>query len=158
LATLIPAGYGCDTSSLIHLWRSYPREVFRDLWKNIETLIVEGRLQSPLEVYHELESKDDDLHEWARARMHALFVSDQTLWDRATRIARDYPDLIDASRTKPQADPFVIALAEPRGWTVVTEEGRTGPGAKLKIPAVCARLGVKCIKSLELIRLEGWKF
>ncbi|MGP8068115.1 MAG: DUF4411 family protein [Thermoplasmata archaeon] len=158
MATLIPTGYSCDTSSLIHVWKSYPREVFRELWSHVETLVTEGRLQSPLEVFHELEGKEDDLHHWAKTRVNALFVNDVTLWDRAARIVKEYPDLVDFSRTKPQADPFVIALAQARGWTVITEEGRTGPGAKLKIPAVCSRLGVKCGKSLDLIRLEGWKF
>jgi hypothetical protein len=132
--------------------------VFRDLWSNIETLVTEGRLQSPFEVFHEIEAKEDDLHEWARTRENALFVNDADLWNRAAWIVREYPDLVDSSRTKPQADPFVVALAQSRGWTVVTEEGRKGPGAKLKIPAVCSSLGVKCVRSLDLIRLEGWKF
>jgi hypothetical protein len=58
-----------------------------------------------------------------------------------------------AGRLLYAADPWVVALAEARGLTVVTmEEG--GTANRPKIPHVCAHFRVPCIPVVDLIRKE----
>jgi hypothetical protein len=62
-----------------------------------------------------------------------------------------------ATKNRNGADPFVIATAQVRGLTVVTEE-KGGTDTKPKIPSVCAALRVPCINVLSFIRDQGWSF
>lgn len=55
------------------------------------------------------------------------------------------------------ADPFVIALAQEHGLTVVTSENQ-GSDDHPKIPRVCSWLTVPCVNGVELFRAEGWTF
>jgi hypothetical protein len=66
----------------------------------------------------------------------------------------------------PQADPFLIALAQVGNESqtqalfktkhvVVTQEGKIKPN---KIPQVCARAGIECIRLLDLFERERWEF
>jgi hypothetical protein len=72
------------------------------------------------------------------------------------RHACGYPRLVDTSKGRSGADPFVIALAAAANpiMTVVTEEH---PG-KTKIPDVCKKEGIKFCNLADLIEQEGWKF
>jgi hypothetical protein len=66
--------YSIDTSSLIHGWRrAYPPKRFPGLWARIDDLIGEGRLVASIEVFNELEKKDDEILAWAKERKEALF-------------------------------------------------------------------------------------
>jgi len=59
------------------------------------------------------------------------------------------------------ADPFVIARAiiNGRNWYVVSNENPAGGNAHKNpnIPFVCVNLGVRHIRFLDMLRLEGWK-
>lgn len=119
----------------------YPQDIFPSLWRNLESLINQGRLISPQEVFEELKKKDDELLEWAET-YKSMFKN------------------LDA-------DPFVIALARCKErqrtfWDehriVVSEEKLAGPGSRPKIPDVCKSYGVECISLTELFRKENWQF
>jgi predicted nucleic acid-binding protein len=152
-------GYCVDTSALIDLWRRrYPRDIFPSLWEKLESLIEEGVLVAPTEVKDELQKTDDDLAKWAREHK-ALFVKmDAALQARVKEVLREHPGLVDASKTIPDADPFVIALALERNLAVVCQEKRNPMPPPRKIPDVCGRVGVECVELLELFRRVGWAF
>lgn len=145
-----------DTCSLINLKNLYPVTVFPTLWKNIENQIENSLLISPMEVYNEINRGDDALLIWAKRVKNKLFVE---LNDEQFKIAQSvghrFPKLIDILKTIPDADPFVIALAQSMGCTVVTDEKKTNPN---KIPSVCHEMGIQCVSLLEYFNMNKWEF
>jgi hypothetical protein len=157
--------YSIDTSALIGWWvRRYPPQVFPTLQARIEALIAAGRLRASRIVLDELGAKPDPLHVWASAHPDFVVAVSQEVNNRAAALIGQYPILIDAQASKPQADPYVIALASAEQWTVVTQEtfAATKTSGKRKkrtyIPDVCKVVGVECIDFLDLMKREGWTF
>ncbi|HEY0520444.1 MAG TPA: DUF4411 family protein, partial [Ilumatobacteraceae bacterium] len=71
------------------------------------------------------------------------------------QLAKEYPTLAKERLGRSRADGFVIALAQVRGYTVVTaESGRGGE----KIPSLCDAESIPCISPADLIEKEGWGF
>jgi hypothetical protein len=155
------AHYCFDSSSLIHATkRAYPPRRFPRLWTAIEELVEAGRLIVSIEVYHELERKDDEVFAWCKERKEMLCRDiDDDVQGHVIRLMRAYPRLVDTRKGKSGADPFVLAqaLAADPQLTVVTEE-RGGSDASPKIPFVCALEGLRCIDILTLIDAEDWSF
>ena len=149
--------YSIDSSALIHAWRRvYRPKNFGFVWNGFDSLIEESRLRSSIEVYSELEKKDDELFKWCKERKGGLFVAiDGGIQAHVARILKDYPRLVDTVKGRSGADPFVIALAATVNpmMTVVTEEQ---PG-KTKIPDVCKSEKIDCIGLADLIERENWQ-
>jgi hypothetical protein len=118
--------YCFDTSALIHAWiRAYPPKHFGSLWKQLDGLIAAGRMVSSVEVYNELKKKDDELAGWAKDRKDEIFREiDDPVQVAVVMLMRTYPKLVDTSKGKSGADPFVIAQAMGANPThvVVTQE------------------------------------
>lgn len=152
-------GYSIDTSAFIHLSQLYPKDVFPSLWGKFETLIGrDGRVRAPEQVYEELSVGSDALARWADSKRSTLFVpEDPDLLRTVTEILREFPRLADPDSSIPEADPFVIALAEKYKWTVVTMERGSKPNeTKQRIPDACIKRGVACCDLLAMFRREGW--
>jgi hypothetical protein len=150
--------YSVDSSALIHGWRRvYRPKNFGFVWERIDVLIKERRLRSSIEVYNELEKKDDELYKWCKDRKQEMFVDiDAGVQIEVTRIMKAYPRLVDTVKGRSGADPFVIALAasvSPK-MVVITEEH---PG-KTKIPDVCNAEKIGHCGLADLIEREDWKF
>ncbi len=121
--------------------------------------MVTGRVIAPREVFNELVAKDDDLYEWARQR-RALFV-DPT--DDVQRAVGPIYATFPRPGSRDGADPFVIAEAQVRSYSVVTYEGRTfagpvTPQSGRKMPGICANFGVPCITLPEALGRLGAAF
>lgn len=153
-------GFCIDTCAIIDLRRShYPPDVFPGLWADIESLIHQGLLIAPKEVFDELKGVDDEILKWARRFKEMFKASDENQLREVADILARSPGLIDPNKTRPEADPFLIALAKSSGWTVVTSERpRTDPNARPKIPDVCRDYGIRCISLVEFFRELGWKY
>jgi len=153
--------YSIDTSCLVHGWRrAYPPKRFPGIWVRIDALIDEGRLVASIEVYNELEKKDDELCAWAKDRKAALFREiDDDVQGAVVHLMATYPKLVDTGKGKSGGDPFVIAqaLAGDPVLTVITQE-QGGSLDKPRIPFVCGEEGVPCIDLLALIEAEDWTF
>lgn len=67
--------YFFDTNIFIRLMKDYPSDVFVSLWTEIEENIKEGNIISSIAVYHELESKADEVLDWAKRIKPYLFKS-----------------------------------------------------------------------------------
>jgi hypothetical protein len=149
--------YSVDSSALIHAWRrAYRPQNFEFVWKGFDALIEGGRLRASMEVYLELEKKDDELFAWCKERKEKLFVEiDDDTQEIVAEIMRDHPRLVDTVRGRSGADPFVIALAETTDpfLIVLTEETR----GKVKIPDVCDARSVKWKNLADMIEDEDWK-
>lgn len=157
---LEPPHYSIDSSALIHGWeRAYPPKTFPTVWERLDELARTDSLCASVEVLNELEKKDDELHTWCKVRATMFADVDDATQEAMSHIMGTYPRLVDTSKGKSGADPFVIALAqsyEPT-LTVVTEE-RGGSTNKPKIPFVCRQEGLRCINLLQLIEEQGWTF
>jgi hypothetical protein len=149
--------YSVDSSALIHAWRRvYRPKNFGFVWNGFDALIGVGRLRCSIEVYNELEKKDDELFKWCKDRKAGLFVElDDAIQGQVARIMKAYPRLVDTVKGRSGADPFVIGLAATTNpmMTVVTEEQ---PG-KTKIPDVCKAEKIDCIGLADLIERENWQ-
>jgi hypothetical protein len=151
-------GYVIDTGALIDLWRRrYPRDVFPTLWDNVDRMIQDGEIIAPQEVLHELEKQRDDLCAWAK-KQKIFFSLDAEQLKWVKDIMSRFPSLIDPRSTDPDADPFVIALAISKGWSVISSENRAGRGQWMKIPDVCDHYGLKCLPLLDFFREKQWNF
>ena len=152
--------YSIDTSALIHAWlRAYPPSRFPKLWANIEELIDKGRLFASIEVYHELQKKDDEVAIWAKERKEALFRDfDEPIEKALIDLMTKYPRLVDTKKGRSGGDPFVIATAVASGGCTVVTEEKHGGVKNPKIPDVCALESIPCISLLDLINAEDWVF
>ncbi len=159
--------YCIDSSSLMELQRRYPRRRFPGVWQKLEGLIRAVRLIAPREVLKEILQGDDELARWAKRHRGMFKPVDAEQARAVAEVLAHCDSLIDPLSERPQADPFVIALARTGGdpgggrslfrprHIAVTEEGRNHPR---KIPQVCAHFGIECIRLLDLFDREGWKF
>ena len=158
--------YIIDSSSLIHLNKHNPMDIYKGVWKKIEKLIQCNRLLAPKEVFHEIIQYDDTLAFWARTQKQ-MFVDPTTSQFNIVRdILKQFPSLIDIDRTY-DADPWVIALAielsaSPQQTLhairriVVTEEKLRGN--RVRIPFVCEKFSIDSIDIIDMFRIEGWEF
>lgn len=148
--------YSVDSSSLIHAWRRiYRPKNFGFVWEGFDQLIAEGRLKASIEVYNELQKKDDELFAWCKERKETMFVEiDDATQEAVARIMAAHPKLVDTAKGRSGGDPFVIALAASTNpqMMVVTEEF---PG-KERIPDVCDAQKIAYCGVADLIEKEDW--
>lgn len=119
--------------------------------KNQEIFVID-------EVVAELERKDDDVHKWVKQREAMIVAIDEQIQSCLAKLMSKYPRLVDSKKNRSGGDPWVIALAQARSWTVVTAEKPSGNLTKPKIPDVCKDLSIPCIEVVEFFRRQGWKW
>jgi hypothetical protein len=150
--------YSADSSALIHGWRRiYRPKNFGFVWDRLEILIEQGRFKASIEVYNDLEKKDDELFKWCKERKDKLVVDiDEKVQAHVSRIMNAYPRLVDTVKGRSGSDPFVIALALNANptMTVVTEEFV----GKIRIPDVCNAEKIDYCGLADLIERENWNF
>ncbi|MEW4530817.1 DUF4411 family protein [Maioricimonas sp. JC845] len=150
--------YSIDTSALLDAWvRWYPPAVFPSVWKFLEDSVANGTIVATEEVRHELQRKEDDLHDWIRRHTSMIVPHDEAIQESVLEILAQFPKLVDERTSKSMADPFVIAVARVRGYAVVTGE-KGGSPHRPKIPNVCEHFGVRVMGIVELFRERGWAF
>jgi len=154
---LIPVRYSIDTSALIDAYCIYyPPDVFPAVWTFMEDLVARGALLAPEAVRDELELKDDKLLRWARGNSSIFADTSGALQHEAEGILKSYPSLQKLHSTRPDADPFVIALAVVESCSVVASERRNPQNPR--IPDVCDALGIRYLRFVEMFREEGKTF
>lgn len=119
----------------------------------------DGRIITPREVYRELLKKDDTIVEWAKERL-AVFVEPSEEVQRAAGVIYS---MFPGPGRRDGADPFVVAEAEVRGFTVVTYEGRSFSGVPTtrwhrSMPGICRHIGVPCATLPEALTMLGASF
>jgi len=156
--------YAVDTSVLITLMAHHPQDkpTYLAIWDEIETIIKQKNIFSTMVVYDEIIKylgKHDQLKKWAIAHKRNFFISpDQETWQLAQNIMGKFPDLLDKKKLQtgePDADPFLIALAESEGATIITQERKDLPN---RIPMVASHYSVKCIDLYEFFEERKLKF
>jgi hypothetical protein len=156
----MPLVYVIDTSALIQMKNDLPDDVFKKAWDFLAELATEGRLIAPHEVLREIEKGDDELVVWARAHPAIFVPVDDDQGALVALLGEEVEGLIKDDDTERNADPWVVALAEAKrragvSVLVVANENRK---TATKIPRLCDRFGLDCVKYVELFRREGKTF
>ena len=147
--------YCIDTSALIAAWyERYKPNRFPKLWEQFDQLISAGRLFSSTLVLDECSRRSPELYAWLKERAAMFYAPNAAVQTRVAFIVNTYTGLVQQGKEKFAADPFLIAMAEVHGYTVVTEE--TGPDSLRKIPGVCRALSIPQINLMDLFDAEDW--
>ena len=136
---------------------------FTTLWGRIDTLVRNGTIVSVREVFNELHNYNDVdfIQDWAKQNK-AIFgkpTNDELLVVQKILAIPHFQTLIGNKailKGTPVADPFVVAAAEVKGATVVTQEALKANAAK--IPNVCKHFSVPCINLETFMERQGWTF
>lgn len=149
-----------DTNVFIEAWtKHYAPNLAPTYWEQLDALAREGMIFSPIEVRREIEVIDDELWDWVRNRDYLFRDISDPIQENVRQILAAYPTLVDNTRQRSIADPWVIATAMAETAIVVTKEVGVGLGSRrLKIPDVCDALGIACINEFEFIRQVGITF
>jgi Domain of unknown function (DUF4411) len=149
-----------DTSAYMNGRRDhYPPATFPSVWALIAEAMADGRIVPPREVFRELTAKDDEIAEWTKD-LSGLFLDPSEAVQRA---AGEIYTMFPGAGRRDGADPFVVAEAQVRGFTVVTYEGRSFSGVPTKrwhrsMPGICAHVGVPCATLPEALTMLGASF
>ena len=155
--------YIFDTNSFSRLFGCYPIDRFPSLWRRFEKMLSSGRILSTREVLMELEAgkrRTENANNWAKQNqeMFTPLIGDEAavvanIFQVAhfQQIMRMKQGVVNTS-----ADPFIIARANFRGGTVVTEESKPPHGAR--IPNICDHFSIRCIKLDGFMQQENWTF
>lgn len=151
MSELEPMKYIFDTNCWINARHEcYGREVFPDVWANLENYLKKGIIWSPDEVLAELKVGTDDLYKLLKM-MQKTHLETDDIQDRVALLTPKYPKL---AKKKGSADLYVVAWGKKLGVTVVTQEN---PKSISKIPAVCNKEKLECYSLHRMMQEEDWK-
>lgn len=117
----------------------------------------------PEMVYDEIVRTDDDLSKWLKSSNIPIRKIDEQVTKCLKDIYSADPNhkyLVDNTRARSLADPWVIAHALRDNTTVVTKEEKVTAinTTKIKIPNVCEKMNVSWINDFQLIVELGIMF
>ncbi|PPV04312.1 Domain of unknown function (DUF4411) [Xanthomonas bromi] len=154
--------YVFDTGSYSKLKHYYP-QVFSSLWQHLSALAQSGVIVSTREVRRELGNGAPIPHliQWfdSNSQMFTTPTAGELHFVAAIFVIPHFQNIIGEQQRLtglPVADPFVIAAAATRGFTVVTEEVFKPNSAK--IPTVCQHFGIPCINLEQFMANERLSF
>ena len=155
--------YCLDTNVLIQAWQKYYSEkLCPDYWKVLNELGKSGKIFIPEEVYREVEKVDDDLLAWLKSSKITIRKKDSVVLEKLKMIYSNplHYKLVDATKGRSLADPWIIAHSMKENATLVTKEekDRSPNSKKIKIPDVCDNMEVRCINDFQFIEEVGIRF
>ncbi len=128
------------------------------MWNDLEKAIKSGQIVSPEAVKRELLVYDDEIAKWAKGTDGLFHDPTDEVLERVGKLMKSFPDLINHSSDRDQADPYVIAVAQEVGAIIVTEETSKRSNKKAKIPGVCKELNISCMNLFSMLESFGWKY
>ena len=150
--------FSFDTSALLDAWvRHYPPDVFASIWERMDEAAKAGQIFVIDEVVTELKRKDDGIFKWIEDRESMIVSIETDVQSCLVEIMTKYPRLVDTKKNRSGCDPWVIALARARGFSVVSAEKASGSLSKPKIPDVCKDLAVPYVEVVDFFRKQGWR-
>lgn len=149
--------YCLDANVLIQAWQKYYSPKFcPDYWIVLDELGKLGIIFIPKMVYDEITRTDDDLSKWLKKSNIPVAEIDENVTRFLKMIFAADPshqNLVDNTKNRSLADPWVIAHAINVNAIVVTKEEKVTATntSKIKIPNVCDNMGVPWINDFQLI-------
>ncbi|TNF39740.1 MAG: DUF4411 family protein [Cytophagales bacterium] len=156
--------YCLDANVLIQSWQKYynPR-LCPEYWSLLSQLGAQGIVFIPGEVRQEILRTEDELADWLKSSSIPVKPINATVAQCLRNIYEAHPShqtLVDNTKGRSLADPWVIAHAMAENAAVVTKEEKvTAANAKrIKIPNVCESMAVRCIHDFEFLEELGVRF
>lgn len=146
------AKYVFDSNVFMNLQQRQPIDVYPSVWGKISEFMEKGIVTSSQEVYEEILVGNDYLSSWVKSRQDYFLPTDEETQKAVRDILSNHRGLVEGGKKKNNADPFVIAVAQIKDCTVVSEEIPTHNVGSPKIPDVCLRLGINCINFVTFSR------
>jgi predicted nucleic acid-binding protein len=149
--------YCLDTNVLIQAWQKYYAPKFcPDYWTLLNDLGSKGTIFIPQMVNQEINRTDDDLSKWLKNSQIPVLKIDTNVTSFLKAIYAAHPThihLVDNTKQRSLADPWVIAHAINENATVVTKEEKVTAlnSNRIKIPNVCENMGIPWINDFDLI-------
>ena len=113
-------------------------------------------------VRDEITSSDDDLSDWVKkCKIPIRKIDEQVILclRKIYQADESHKRLVDSTRGRSLADPWVIAHAMHESAIVVTKENLArNTNRRPKIPNVCQNLGVPCINDSKFVTEIGISF
>lgn len=153
-----------DANVLIQAWQKYYNPKFcPDYWNVLIELGHQQIIFIPEVVYQEIVRTEDDLSAWLKASKIPIKKITEPVTICLKEIYSSNPihqNLIDNTRSRSLADPWVIAHAMHENATVVTKEEKVTAlnSIKIKIPNVCDNMGIRWINDFNLVDELNIKF
>lgn len=156
--------YCLDANVLIQARQKYYNPKFcPDYWKILSELGKDGKIFMPELVYEEIIRTEDDLSEWLKkSKIPINKISEPVTHCLQKVYATDpiHKNLVDNTKARSLADPWVIAHALHENSTVVTKEEKVTAlnSNRIKIPNVCDNMGIRWINDFQFIDELDIKF
>lgn len=153
--------YCLDSNVLIEAWQKYYNPKFcPDYWNILIELGKKDKIFIPEMVYEEITRTEDDLSKWLKTSgipiqkiTAAVAAFLQQIYDQDPI----HKKLVDNTKGRCLADPWVIAHALNENATVVTKEEKVTAlsSIKIKIPNVCDNMNVRWINDIDFVAELG---
>lgn len=159
-----PNRYCLDANVLIQAWQKYYNPKFcPDYWKILNELGRQEAIFIPELVFEEITRTEDDLSKWLKGSDIPIRKITEPVTVCLQEMYSTNPlhqNLVDNTKARSLADPWVIAHALHENATVVTkEEFVTAMNSnRIKIPNVCANMGIRWINDFQFIDESGITF
>lgn len=156
--------YCIDANVLIQAWQKYySPQICPNYWEVLNLLMTNNKIFIPEMVYDEITKTDDDLSKWLKSSTIPIRKIDEKVTNCLKAIYAANPNhkyLVDNTKARSLADPWIIAHALNENATVVTKEEKVTARitTKVKIPNVCYNMKVACIDDFQLINEMGIRF
>lgn len=156
--------YCLDTNVLIQAWQKYYSPRFcPDYWDVLNELGRRGSIFIPQMVNEEIIRTDDDLTQWLKKSNIPVASIDTNVTNYLKAVYAAHPshkNLVDNTRQRSLADPWIIAHAINENAIVVTKEEKVTAinTNKIKIPNVCDNMGIPWINDFQLIESLNIQF
>ncbi len=156
--------YCLDANVLIQAWQKYYSPKFcPDYWDILIELGKNEIIFIPELVREEIIRTEDNLSKWLKNSKIPI----RKIVEKVTKCLQNiyaknqvHKNLVDNTKARSIADPWIIAHAINEGATVVTKEEKVTAlnSNKIKIPNVCDNMGVRWINDFEFIDEIDIKF
>lgn len=156
--------YCLDANILIEAWQKYySPTICPSYWDVLNSLGEQNRIFVPEQVYEEIVRTEDDLSDWLKSSNIPVrkINEDVTICLQKMYAANPYHKfLVDNTKRRSLADPWVIAHAMSENAIVVTKEEivTAQNSKKIKIPNVCNNMKIAWMNDFELLGELGVTF
>jgi len=156
--------YCLDANVLIQAWQKYYNPKFcPDYWVLLSALGQQDKIFLPELVYEEITRTEDELSKWLKRSKIPIYKISGTVTIFLQNIYSADPshkNLVDNTKARSLADPWVIAHALHESATVVTKEEKVTAinSTRIKIPNVCDKNGIRWINDFQFIEELDIKF
>jgi len=156
--------YCLDANVLIQAWQKYySPELCPEYWDNLNELGKLDRIFIPNAVRDEIIRTEDVLSDWLKQSSIPIKQITEPVTAALQNIYNSDPKhkfLVDNTKARSLADPWIIAHSIVEGATVVTKEEKVTQlsSKRIKIPNVCDNMSVRWINDFEFLREVGIRF